>query len=121
MKRWSVLSLAFVVVMMMGGLLGAQDAATGSQEKSMTPPPAGEMKHEMKAGMMGRGPKMGMPPISMVGTKDGGVILLVGKKLMKYDQDLNLVKEVDVKMPACEMMKKMEAASSEANTEAAPK
>jgi hypothetical protein len=46
---------------------------------------------------------------SMVATQDGGVIVLVMNKLQKYDADLNLVKEVEIKMPAmdkkqCPMM-----------------
>ena len=32
----------------------------------------------------------------MVGTPDGGVIILSGNKLLKYDKDLNLVKEVEI-------------------------
>ncbi len=32
-------------------------------------------------------------------TNDGGVIVLVGPNLLKYDADLNLVKEAQVKMP----------------------
>jgi len=56
-------------------------------------------------------PMMGMgkmcPPMmektQMVATDEGGVIVLAGGKLLKYDADLNLVKEVDVKMPASPM------------------
>ncbi len=33
----------------------------------------------------------------MVATSDGGVVILTGKKLVKYDKDLNLVKEVEIK------------------------
>jgi len=33
----------------------------------------------------------------MVAANDGGVIVLAGNKLLKYDKDLNLVKEVEVK------------------------
>ncbi|MBF0122776.1 MAG: hypothetical protein HQL21_05140, partial [Candidatus Omnitrophica bacterium] len=34
--------------------------------------------------------------LSMVATSDGGVIVLVGGKLKKYDKDLSLIKEVVV-------------------------
>jgi len=33
----------------------------------------------------------------MVATNEGGVIVLTGNKLLKYDKDLNLVKEVELK------------------------
>ncbi len=35
-----------------------------------------------------------MMPRAMVASGDGGVIVLIGEKLQKYDKDLNLVKEV---------------------------
>lgn len=45
----------------------------------------------------------------MVATDEGGVIVLAGNKLIKYDADLNVEKEVEVKMPmggkTCPMMK----------------
>lgn len=44
-------------------------------------------------GMMGG--KMHEPP-KMVATSDGGVIVLAGRKLSKYDGLLNLVKEVEM-------------------------
>ena len=33
----------------------------------------------------------------MVTTQDGGVIVMKGNKLVKYDKDLNLVKEIKLK------------------------
>jgi cytochrome c556 len=39
---------------------------------------------------------MGMMQKQMVATNDGGVIVLLGNKLIKYDKDLNLIKEVEV-------------------------
>ncbi len=58
------------------------------------------------------GPMMGKA--QMVATDEGGVIVLAGNKLMKYDADLNLVKEAEVKIPMgpmgdkqCPMMGKM--------------
>ena len=35
-------------------------------------------------------------PKSMIGTPDGGVIVLAGNRLLKYDKDLNLLKEVEI-------------------------
>jgi len=64
-----------------------------------------------KPGMMGQGEgKMGMHQQgmrdnmmhkmnkSMVSTPDGGIVVMSGHSLLKYDQDLNLVKEVKIKM-----------------------
>ncbi|MCG8430228.1 MAG: hypothetical protein MJA29_03540 [Candidatus Omnitrophica bacterium] len=36
---------------------------------------------------------------SLAATGDGGVVVLIGPKLLKYDKDLNLVKEVDIPLP----------------------
>ena len=38
-----------------------------------------------------------MSNTSMVGTPDGGVIVMMGNELFKYDKDLNLVKQVEIK------------------------
>jgi hypothetical protein len=46
--------------------------------------------------------KMGCPMMGkaqMVATGEGGVIVLIGNKLIKYDANLDLVKEVEVPMP----------------------
>lgn len=41
---------------------------------------------------------------NMVATADGGVIVLVGNKLQKYDKNLVLKKEVEIKIDEGEMM-----------------
>lgn len=62
-----------------------------------------ESMPSMEKGMMGgKGmywKHMIMGKASMVSTDKGGVIVLAGNKLMKYDADLSLVKEVEIKMP----------------------
>lgn len=72
---------------------------------------AEEMKKEEMPGMsMEKSTGMSMPGMGkmrcsmmgktqMVATDEGGVIVLAGNKLSKYDADLNLVKEVEIKMP----------------------
>ncbi|OGX10736.1 MAG: hypothetical protein A2351_07020 [Omnitrophica bacterium RIFOXYB12_FULL_50_7] len=54
-----------------------------------------------------------MGKAQMVATDEGGVIVLAGNKLLKYDADLNLVKEVEISLPRggkqCPMMGKMTA------------
>jgi hypothetical protein len=85
--------------------LSAPEAGGGmSMESSMGMPMSGMEKK--CSPMMGKA--------QMVATDEGGVIVLAGNRLMKYDADLNLVKEADVKMPVgpmggkqCPMMGKM--------------
>ena len=98
----------------------------------------------MKGQMMGKGMKSGKmkmhPGLSMmkrmmsgqmVATKDGGVIVMMGNKLLKYDKNLNLKKEVKIKMDIedmhkmmmqwkekCQMYKKMMEESSGESTSA---
>ena len=40
-----------------------------------------------------------MGKAQMVATDEGGVFILAGNKLTKYDADLNVVKEIEIKMP----------------------
>lgn len=59
----------------------------------------------------GMGGGMMMPPkkeATMVAVPDGGVIVLIGNRLLKYDKDLNLKKEVEIKSEVDEMMDEME-------------
>ena len=58
----------------------------------------GMMMHSMMNTMMNK---------SMVATSDGGVIVMTANKLTKYDKDLNVVKEVDIKMDMDGMQKMM--------------
>lgn len=97
---------AFVVVLML--LVLAASSISFAQEPG-----------EMKGQMMGKGMKGGMMEIQpglsmmkmvggqMVATKDGGVIVMMGKKLLKYDKDLNLKKEVEIKVDLEQMHEKM--------------
>jgi outer membrane lipoprotein-sorting protein len=69
------------------------------------------MSHGMRMGMGMPMPGMGQKycpagNAQMVATDEGGVFVLTGNKLMKYDADLNMVKEVEVKMPMPPMMGK---------------
>ena len=75
-------------------------------------------KDMMKSGMMCKGEMMEKCPIhgmgmkgimekSMIASADGGVIVLAGNKLTKYDKDLNVVKEVEIKIDIEAMQKNM--------------
>ena len=67
-----------------------------------------EVKRDMmKLDKIGPGPggmRMGK---ELVATTDGGVVVLIGNKLMKYDANLNLVKETEIKIDK-EAMQKMQ-------------
>jgi hypothetical protein len=62
------------------------------------------MCHMMMGPMMGK---------SMIATSDGGVVVMIGDKLMKFDKDLNLVKEVKIKMDFEGMLKKTDQPTKE--------
>ena len=71
------------------------------------------MSKEMKGSRMKKHPmgdmmmkKMG--DRQMLATEDGGVIIWAGNKLIKYDKDLNLVKEVELEIDSEAMEKMME-------------
>jgi len=62
---------------------------------------------EMKEHKMDKG-KMMMKKImskEIVATQDGGVVVMMGNKLIKYDKKLNLVKEIELKMDMDAMKK----------------
>ncbi len=90
-------------------------AAEATTKADMSKP--GTMPSGMQ-GMMGKGQMMSMCPMHhmMMGsmmskaiapTENGGVIVLAGDKLIKYDKDLNLVKEVKIEMDMEGVQKKM--------------
>ena len=62
----------------------------------------------MDKGMMGmHGMMMKMMEKSVVATPDGGIVVVMGNKLTKYDKDLNVVKEVELRMDMEGMQKMM--------------
>ncbi len=82
----------------------AQQAATDEEMAGPPPPMTGKgarMHEGMRGGMKPICPMQGMMmKKEMVATSDGGVIVMVGNKLLKYDKDLNLKKEAELKMDA---------------------
>jgi hypothetical protein len=117
MKRIVFLIVAVIMVMTSAKIFYAEDTAakekgamTGEEMKSMP-----MKKHDMM--MKEKGMSMGCCPLhgmmmkgmmekKMVATSDDGIVILTCHKLMKYDKDLNLVKEVEIKADM-ESMKKM--------------
>jgi hypothetical protein len=77
----------------------------------------------MHKGMMHKG-MAGMCPMHMmmaqhvmkkeiVATSDGGVVVMYDRKLLKYDKDLNFVKEAELKIDVNEMKAKLQQMSKE--------
>lgn len=72
--------------------------------KTMSCPMHGKMgKGQMKCTCPMHPMMMGK---SIIATTDGGVVVMIGDKLMKFDRDLNLVKEAKIKMDFEGMEKK---------------
>jgi hypothetical protein len=68
----------------------------------------GMMKEGMMGkGMMGKGMMGSMMEKKIVATQDGGVVIWSGNKLTKYDKNLALVKEVELKDDMAQMQQKM--------------
>ncbi len=87
-------------------------AAEASKKGSSVIGPREMMKKEMmtKSILTGMCPMhMMMMSKSMVSTKDDGVIIMAGDKLLRYDKNLELVKEAEVDFDAEDMRKMCEA------------
>jgi hypothetical protein len=53
-----------------------------------------------------------MKPSFAFSTKDGGFVVIVGNKIMKYDKEANLKKEVEMKMDTVAMDRMMQQMKS---------
>ena len=95
MNKVKVLALVIVAVMFCSAIAFAQDSSEKKEPMMEEKTNEKQMEKERMAGMIMQ--MMGAMQKQMVATNDGGVIVLVGNKLLKYDKDLNLVKEVEVK------------------------
>jgi hypothetical protein len=86
--------------------------------------PDDTMGSQMGGGMMNRPDKgcsmmsmhsmMGMMS-SIVATSDGGVVVMIGNKLYKYDKNLNLVKETEIKLDMKGMQRMMKHGGTSQN------
>jgi hypothetical protein len=113
-KRSVAMKKSLLCVTVLSLLISTAALAEETKKNEM---PGMGMPHGMGMGMPMSG--MGMKNCNMMGaaqmvaTDEGGVFVLAGDKLMKYDADLNMVKEIEVKMPMpmggkqCPMMGKM--------------
>ncbi len=112
MKK-SILAVTTVLILTFSGLALAQmDKGKEMGDKGMGMMGSGMMKGDMMGKGMMDGKMMGMMQSMMqrqvVVTSDGGIIVVAGNKLTKYDKDLNVVKEVELKMDMEGMQKMMD-------------
>jgi hypothetical protein len=87
-------------------------SANGKEGKNIKQEGSSKMMGSM--GMMHHGKMRKMMPMmygmmskSIVATKDGGVIVMIGNRLLKYDKNLNLQKEIKINVDMQQMMEKM--------------
>jgi hypothetical protein len=104
MKRWTMAAIPVVLLAMAGTY------AVFAQQEAQTPPaspPSG-------MGMMGQPGQMhgcamcgmmtgAMMWKTMTATSDGGVVVAVGNRLIKYDNQLNVVKDTEMKIDTSQM------------------
>ena len=92
-----IVCLIAVFALLMPVVVLAKEAVNEekSEESKMMSPEMGKFE-KMCGPMMGKA--------TMVAGQDGGVVVLIGNKLQKYDNALNLVKEVTIAMPMSGMM-----------------
>lgn len=134
MKKLTYLIMTVVVVGLSARLAWAEGMKGPMAAEGMAGQGTMMGKGMMGAGMMDGGMMKMMHMMhgmmrspSMVASNDGGVIVLAGNKLYKYDKSLNLVKEAEIKMdmdggmmgmkkmcPMCAKMKGREDTADEA-------
>ena len=103
--------LAVITAVMVLASTGLALAQMNDKGKEMVSDKAGMMgmgKGMMDGKMMGMCPMMqSMMQKQVVATSDGGIIVVAGNKITKYDKNLNVVKEVEQKMDMDGMKKMM--------------
>ncbi|MCF7908080.1 MAG: hypothetical protein K9L86_04330 [Candidatus Omnitrophica bacterium] len=119
MKRFTGIVLGSLLLVVVNFSVFAEEHSSEMMDKGM-----------MSKSMMGKGMMQMMVKKQLVATEDGGVVLLLGNKLVKYDKKLNLVKEVELSidsegmrqmmkemMKSCPMMGKDDAGQGRKNSE----
>lgn len=126
MKK-NIFWLSISVLVAAALLTSPLDAQDQQQEMAVMDREAESGKEMMGGKMKGMHMMMKwMMEKSVVATSDGGLVVVAGNKITKYDQDLNVVKEAEIKMDLeamgrsmkemmaqCPMMKEKEPAGEE--------
>lgn len=107
MKK-NVILFSLLAGIFTAGLTFAEELPTDSSDDTQQQ----KQPHEQQGMMGGRGMSMkgqmmkkGMHQPSMIATSDGGLVILSGNKLTKYNAALDIVKEVELKRPSPPMKK----------------
>jgi len=116
MKRLVMVAVPVALLIAVGsyGVLAQQDSQTPSAPGGMGQGPGMMGRGMMRGGMMGQGGPMqgcamcgmmtgAMMWKTMTATPDGGVIIAVGNRLIKYDNQLNVVKDTEMKIDMNQM------------------
>jgi len=113
-KRITIIVAAIIVSVVSGAYLAAMDPiASNSHSNSKMHKKMGEKPmmydHKGKMGMCRMHMMMAhaMFQKKIVASSDGGAIIMIGKKLYKYDSNLNLIKETEIKIDVNEMQADM--------------
>jgi hypothetical protein len=103
MKKVMVLVVIIALVALAGVSFAAEQKKVAEPVKAQAPQAQVMQRPEMQQQMgMPMGMRMmPMPPMrtqvrQMVASDDGGVIVTTGDKIIKYDKNLNIVKEVTI-------------------------
>ncbi|HEM62017.1 MAG TPA: hypothetical protein ENO24_06970 [Chloroflexi bacterium] len=91
-----------------GGMMPGGMMNQAGQQQNMMQNDQGMMPMAGMHAMMGQGMAHAMAQTSLVATSDGGVVLWAGGKLIKYDSDLRLVREVEVQVDYKAMQQHMQ-------------
>jgi len=95
--RFAAIVTAFILTSVSICFAQASDDQTGEMGTMMSGKSMMGHRGMSDQDMMGRDHMgKGMMSISMVATQDGGVVVMIGNRLYKYDQDLNLKKETEI-------------------------
>ena len=94
------------VLMLSGTLVFAEAAKTDDAgDKASVAAAAAKARSQMMMGSMQRMMMMqALREKAVVPTSDGGIVIVLGNKLTKYDKDLNVVKETEIKVDTEAMM-----------------
>ncbi len=87
--------IAVTILLGMGVVVLAEGQNGNMGDKGMEMMGGGMIKSDRMDMMDGK--MMGMMQKSVVATSDGGIVFFVGNKITKYDKDLKVVKEVELK------------------------
>jgi hypothetical protein len=120
MRKVMVIALLVALPLVFSALAFAEEPGMPGSIMQEEKAPAKECQGKMKMGEKGmmkcckgregccmQGMMGSMMSKQIIATTDGGIVVLAGNKITKFDKDLNLVKEAEIKMDMEGMQKMM--------------